>query len=53
MDIDRLSTELFLKIKEAVMSSHVMSYFDPCKDTEMIADASPVGLGTLLCQRKS
>ena len=42
----------FLNIKEAIMSSHVMAYFDPCKDTEIIADASPVGLGALLCQKE-
>ena len=29
-----------------------MAYFDPCKDTEIIADASPVGLGALLCQKE-
>ena len=34
------------------MSSHVMAYFDPCKDTEIIADVSPVGLGALLCQKE-
>ena len=27
---------LFLKIKEAIMSSHVMSYFDHFKDTETL-----------------
>ena len=42
----------FLKTKEDIMSSHVMAYFDPCKDTEIIADASPVGFGALLCQKE-
>ena len=42
----------FFKIKEAIMSSHVMSYFDPCKGTEIIADASPVGLGALLYRKE-
>ena len=27
-----------------------MSYFDPKKDTEVIVDASPVGLGGILTQ---
>eukprot|EP00112_Aurelia_sp_Birch-Aquarium-sp1_P015556 Seg346.2 transcript_id=Seg346.2/GoldUCD/mRNA.D3Y31 product="Transposon Tf2-7 polyprotein" pseudo=true protein_id=Seg346.2/GoldUCD/D3Y31 len=42
----------FIKVKEAIMSSHVMSYFDPCKNREIIADASPVGLGALLCRKE-
>lgn len=29
----------------------VMSYFDPAKDTELVVDASPVGLGAILYQK--
>ena len=33
------------------MGNMVMSYFDPCKDTEFVVDASPVGLGAILYQK--
>ena len=29
-----------------------MPYLDPSKDTEIIADANPFGLGALLCQQE-
>ncbi|XP_062614532.1 uncharacterized protein K02A2.6-like [Saccostrea cucullata] len=37
-------------IKDALTSSAVMSYFVPSKRTEVIVDASPVGLGAILTQ---
>ena len=35
-------------IKDSLTSDTVMAYFDPGKDTELIVDASPVGLGAIL-----
>ena len=35
---------------EALVGDEVMSYFNPQKQTEIIVDASPVGLGGLLVQ---
>ena len=40
----------FDKLKESLTKSHVMSYFNPAQETEVIVDASPVGLGGLLVQ---
>ena len=41
----------FDKIKDALSSETVMGYFDLKKETEIIVDASPVGLGAMLIQR--
>ena len=38
------------ELKEALVGDEVMSYFNPQKQTEIIVDASPVGLGGLLVQ---
>ena len=38
------------KLKKAFTGNQVMSYFDPYQATEVIVDASPIGLGTLLVQ---
>ena len=35
---------------DSLTSDTVMAYFDPAKDTELIMDSSPVGLGTILYQ---
>ncbi|KAK3720930.1 hypothetical protein QZH41_014537, partial [Actinostola sp. cb2023] len=40
----------FNKLKEALTADKVMAYFDPTRDTEVLVDASPVGLGALLVQ---
>ena len=40
----------FNQLKDALTGEQVMSYFDPSKETEIIVDASPVGLGALLIQ---
>ena len=37
-------------IKDSLTSDTVMAYFDPANDTELIVDASPVGLGAILYQ---
>ena len=38
------------KLKKAFTGNQVMSYFDPSQATEVIVDASPIGLGALLVQ---
>ena len=38
-------------MKEALTSNSVVAYFDPKKATEIIVDASPVGLGAILTQK--
>ena len=38
------------ELKGALVGDEVMLYFDPQKLTEIIVDASPVGLGGLLVQ---
>lgn len=40
----------FQRLKTALTSSHVMSYFSPQKKTQVLVDASPVGLGAILTQ---
>ena len=40
----------FDKLKDSLIKSHVKSYFNPAQETEVIVDASPVGLGGLLAQ---
>ena len=43
----------FQRIKELLTSAKVMAYFDPSKETELITDASPIGLSAILMQRTS
>lgn len=38
-------------LKSRITDSTVMAYFDPRKKTELIVDASPVGLGAILAQK--
>ncbi|PFX34364.1 Retrovirus-related Pol polyprotein from transposon opus [Stylophora pistillata] len=40
----------FNKLKDSLTKNHVMSYFNPRLKTEVIVDASPVGLGGFLVQ---
>ena len=42
----------YQKLKTALLSSPVMSYFDIRKETVILVDASPVGLSAILSQRK-
>eukprot|EP00794_Sanderia_malayensis_P021168 gene21168-biopygen14712 len=44
--------EAYQKLKTALLSSPVMSYFDISKETVVLVDASPVGLSAILSQRK-
>uniref|UniRef100_A0A3Q3ECH9 ribonuclease H n=1 Tax=Labrus bergylta TaxID=56723 RepID=A0A3Q3ECH9_9LABR len=41
----------FQALKNGLTSDTVMSYFDPSKETELVVDASPVGLGAILSQK--
>ena len=38
----------FQQIKELLTSATVMVHFDPSKETELIVDASPIGLSAIL-----
>nr|XP_034319592.1 uncharacterized protein K02A2.6-like [Crassostrea gigas] len=40
----------FEKLKNSLTSDTVMSYYDQTKSTEVVVDASPVGLGAILSQ---
>ena len=42
--------QAFLKLKEQVTKPQTMAYFDEKSKTEVIVDASPVGLGAILAQ---
>ena len=37
----------FEKLKESLTSKNVVAYFDPRNETEILLDASPVGLGAI------
>lgn len=41
---------VFEKLKNSLTSDTVMSYYDQNKSTEIVVDASPVGLGAILSQ---
>ena len=41
----------FKTMKNAVLNHSTNTYFDPSRKTELIADASPVGLGCVLIQK--
>ncbi|UYV67705.1 hypothetical protein LAZ67_5001654, partial [Cordylochernes scorpioides] len=43
----------FRKLKEALTKNPCLAYFDMNAPTEVIADASPVGLGAVLLQRQN
>ena len=38
-------------LRESLTSETTMAYFDPNRETELIVDASPVGLGAILLQK--
>ena len=42
--------QAFETLKEALANAPQTSYFDPNKETELVVDASPVGLGAILTQ---
>ena len=43
--------QAFDQIKTLLISAEVMAYFDPSEQTELITDASPVGLSAILRQK--
>ena len=43
--------DAFSELKSKLMSSQVMSYYNPDAATEVVVDASPFGLGAVLIQR--
>ena len=45
--------EAFVSLKEKPTNSELIAYFNKDADTEVIVDASPVGLGAILSQRQS
>ena len=45
--------EAFQDVKSALLAEETMVYFDPRRKTELIVDASPVGLGAVLLQDKN
>lgn len=45
--------EAFAQIQNSIVQNCTMAYFEPKKQTELIVDASPFGLGTLLTQRNA
>ena len=44
--------QAFERLKEVLTNTQTMSYFDPTQPTEVLVDASPAGLGAMLCQNK-
>ena len=42
--------DAFDNIKEALTSTQVMAYFNPAKQTDVLVDASPVGVDAILAQ---
>ena len=45
--------QAFDQLKHLLTSDTVLSYFDPHKKATILVDASPVGLGAILCQNNS
>ena len=43
--------QAFDRLKDQVATAAALAYFDPAAPTQVIADASPVGLGAVLVQR--
>ena len=43
-------TNAFNKLKQSLSKSPVMAYFDVQKDTQIVVDASPVGISAILAQ---
>ena len=44
--------ESFKKLTQSLSDSCLLHYFDPRSPTELICDASPIGLGAILCQHE-
>ena len=40
----------FRQVKEALLANATMAYFNPKHKTELVVDASPIGLGAVLLQ---
>ena len=48
---DREHEDAYQALKTALTNSPVMSHFDTSKETQILVDASPVGLSAILAQR--
>lgn len=46
-------TEVLKMLTEKLVCNPVKSYFDQNKQTEVVVDASPVGLGAILAQKQN
>ena len=44
--------EAFMKIKNSLLDNATLAYDEVGAETEVIVDASPVGLGAMLTQKK-
>ena len=42
----------YANLKQSLVSSQTLAYFDPEAETEVVTDASPVGLGAVITQRQ-
>ena len=49
---DQSAQQAFQKVKGALLAEETMAYFNPRRRTELIVDASPVGLGAVLMQEQ-
>ena len=47
------SDESFQQLKAALAQTKTLSFFNPTLQTELIVDASPFGLGAVLCQKNN